>query len=411
MDEEEKIRYKKKLNGFRNNDLETLISSLSDKKITGTKEELVTFLIKDHFEDIIKFFDHYEKLRSISLYRAKRYLKNKDPDKTKLIDDLKNKRLLILFLYENKSLSEMDNLCFYSSIKSKEFRYSYALKTKKDLELEEISESIIKFRNKWNEFNYYKIDVVGSVDNGGKSLTITIKKEYGPQTIHYFRYRKYLKRSGADDPFSIETLKLYPLQSKRIEMTKTAKGEYTIIFDFNPDEDKTIMHYFTGTIFGRGSKLNKVEIKDVRELEDDIKTSLSKKPEMSEIQKLITGKSTSIIDKIKKDKTFTKEKKAELEKIAKSLRFAGPSFKNDPKTTARNVTLLVDDFGTMGKVIRSFPNFIRDILKNVPKSRENIVLYINKKPFLIKNGEICPLTRLSEDEETVIRLLSGVENE
>ena len=179
MDEEEKIRYKKKLNGFRNNDLETLISSLSDKKIIGTKEEMITFLIKDHFEDIIKFFDHYEKLRSISLYRAKRYLKNKDPDKTKLIDELKNKRLLLLFLYENKSLSEMDNLCFYSSIKSKELRYTYELRTKKDLGLEEISESIMKFRNKWNEFNYYKIDAVGSIDNEGKALTITIKKEYG----------------------------------------------------------------------------------------------------------------------------------------------------------------------------------------------------------------------------------------
>lgn len=407
----EQDRYKKKLGYFKKDELHRLIKIFNQSEISGTKNELISYLIDNHFEDIISFFDQYRKLKGVSKYRAKEFLKRFLPDEPKEIDTIENNKDLLIFLYEKDMTDKLERLCFHSSLKRKEIRYPYILTSEADYSLEKITENLKKFKREWNEKNYYKIDTEYYIEKEGESLIITIKKEYGPKTFSQFKFRKAFSNQESKDNFKIEKLKLFPLYFRKIELTKTGKGTYNFVFGFDPNDEKTLISFLANTVFGKNSTLAKAEIEGVKNLEKEIQTSLAEKPDWEEIDALLLKKRKDVINKIQNNTKFSPEKRKDLMEVADSIKYAGPSLRNDPKTTARNITLLVGDYSIFGKIVNSASSFVKEIFKKVPKSRENIVLSINGKPVLFKNGELQPGARLSEDEELVLGLLSGVENE
>jgi len=405
----EEEQYLKKLNSFGKAELERLIKLFSKKKISGPKNKLAEFLIQNSTEDIIAFFDKFEKVRKISLYRAKEHLSSHYPDIPKAIAEITNKTNLLIFLYEHKLLDQIDLLVFNTYFRRKELRYSYILTSKKDLSHQEIAGKLGKVTGIWNEKNFLKIGAE-SYQEGDEKLIVTFLKEQGPTTYRQFKFRKGREWADVDESgYEVKKIRLYPIWDKRIEILKFEKGKYKITFDFNPENEKILMNLFVGTVFDKKTKLTKEEIESVKDMQKEIKESISKAPKMEAIESLIEGKKAPVIKKIRARTDIPKEKKRKLVEIVNSLKYAGPSFKDDPKTTVRDFTILVEDFGVMKKVIGSLTGFIQEIFRKVPKSSENQHLYINKKHILLTKGSIRSAARLSEDEEMAIKIFFGVE--
>lgn len=409
MIDEEKQNLLKKLNCFRKSELERLIRLFSKKEFTGSKKELAKFLIENNLDDIITFFDKLEDIRKISIYRAKEYLNNSYPDITKSIAEITNKVDLLIFLYEYKLLDQIDILVFNTSFRRNELKYSYILISEEDLNYREIVDKLDKVTRSWNELNFLKIWGETYEEEDGK-IIITFLKE-GYTTYRQFKFREEEQRwiDAGESGYKVKKIRVYPIVDRRIEITKVENGGYKVTFDFNPENEKNLMSLFVGTVFGDDAKLIKEEIKSIKDMQKEIKESVSRTPKIEAIEKLINSKKTPVIRKISARKDIPKEKREKLIEIINSLKYAGPSLKDDPKTTARKLTFLVEDFGILKKVISSANSFIQELLRKVPKSYENINLYINGKPILLTSGTIKSSTRLSEDELLAIKIFFGVE--
>ena len=406
--EEEISKQIKKLSGLGKTELMELIRIFSRRRITGTKVELAKFLLENRPQEISIFLDNYQKLKYVSPYMGREYLKERYPEKSKVIKDLRGKNQILIFLYENDMIGEIDHVVFYCSFRGKELRNAYNLKTDTDLNYEQIAEKLDDFVTVWNEGNPLKISTRQYIATEDR-LVITILREHNQKTYSQFKFRETdLNLDRNPEDLELSKIKIFPVWPERMEINKVSRGNYSIIFDFDPVSEKTILNLFIDTIFGPNSTLEKTEIKSVKEIQKEIKQSVTKSPNWEGIEKLISDRKPPIIKRIKADKSLSKERGSQLIKIIDSIHYAGPSFKDDPKTTTKELTMKVGNIGKLFSVLSTAKGFIQELFSKVTKSTENQLISINNKEILLTKKSIkFPPLKLSEDEKLALKLFLG----
>ncbi len=406
---EERDKQLRRVMGLGKFELEKLVKILTDQKITGSKKELAEFLIKNKSEEVTLYLENHKKLRYVSTYRAVDYLRQHYPQKSDLLAEIITRDQLLLFLYENKLIDEIEHIEFYAAFRRKELRFAYELKGDTDLSYEQIIEKMREFVRGWNENNILKISTEHYIDTENK-LVFSILREHHQKTYSQFVFREGKRSKITPDSLKIKKTKLYPIWPQRMEINKIGKGHYNIIFGFDPKVNDSIVSNFKDTIFGKSAQLNKVEMKAIKEIQKEIQQSISKSPKWEGIQKLIQDRRNPVIDRINADSTFSKEKKEELIKIVNTIDYAGSSFKDDSKTTAREFTMNIGNFPKLFSVLSSAKGFLQELFTKVSKSTENQIIRINNKDILLTKTSIkFPPINFSENEQLVLKLFFGDE--
>lgn len=404
---EEREKQLRKLMGLEKPELEKLANIFSQNIVEGTKSELAIYLIEKYPDKIFSFVDDLEKLKYLYVHVARDYLIDLYPDKSNEINNLQKKGQLLIFIYEYGIIDELEHIIHYCSFRGKELRNAYTLKTETDLNLNQIWEKLDIFLQEWNSSSPLKIAIKKYLDMQEK-LVITIFREHNQKTYKQFNFRDprlSLEKNSGD--MELRNIKIYPVWPARMEISKIGKGSYNIIFEFDPSSENAIMKMFMNTIFGKNTEMSKTEIKSVKEIQKDIKQTISKSPKWEEIDKYIGSKKKPVIKKIKANKSLSRQRKTVLVKLVDSIRYAGPSFKDDPKTTTKELTMKVGNIDKFFQVLSTGKNFLQEIFSKVSKSTESQYIYINNKSVLLTKGLMKFQGRLSEDETVALKLFLG----
>lgn len=406
MVEEIKNQFRR-LNFLRKFELEKLIKIFSGKKLEDIKTKLITYLSDNYSDQVSDFIENLGRMRNVYPYVAREYLMNLIPEKSKEIKELHTKEQLLIFMYENQLLEEIDQVEYYCSFRGKELRNAYTLKTESEIKLNQIGDNLNNFVNEWNKSYNLKITTRHYIDRNNR-LVITIFREHNQKTYSQFRFRDstdVLNKNSEN--LELKKIKIFPVWPEKMEINKAGHGVYNIIFDFDPFSQTAIMNMFMNIIFGPKSQLTKTEIKSVKEIQTEIKQSITISPKWEEIDRLINDRKTPVIKKIKSDKTLSKNRMDTLTKLVDSIRYAGPSLRDDPKTTTKELTMKVGNIGKFMQVISSAKGFLSEFFSKVSKSTENQYIYINDKSVLLTKGSMKFSARLSEDEKVALKLFLG----
>lgn len=406
--EEETDGQLKKLTNLGRPEIEKLVKIFSHQTITGTKSELANYLLEHYRSDVSTFLENLQKLSFVHSYVARNYLKDCYPDKSRRIANIRKKDQVLIFLYENDIISEIDDVVFYCSFRGKELRNAYNLKTETDLNYEQITEKLDDFVTVWNESNTLKISTRQHIATDDK-LVVTILREHNQKTYCQFRFRDpNFNFENNTENLELSKTKIFPVWPESMEFNKDGKGSYSIIFDFDPVSEKTIINLFINTIFGPNSILEKTEIKSVKEIQKEIKQAITKSPNWEGIEKIISDRKPPIIKRIKADRSLSKERRSRIIKIINTIHYAGPSFKDDPKTTTKELTMKVGNIGKLFSILPTAKSFIQELFSKVSKSTENQLISVNNKEILlIKKSIKFPPLKLSEDEKLALKLFLG----
>ena len=407
--EEERKKQINKLSGFTKTNLLRLVHIFSGDEIDGKKPELAKVLVDNHQGEISEFLENLKKLSFAQPYIARDFLRDLYPDKSQEIADIRRKHQILIFLYENNLIDKLEQVSFYCSFRGKELRNTYNLKTKTDLDYEQIVGKLSEFTSTWNEGKQLMVSTT-HYTTADEKLVISILREHNQKTYSQFSFRdNQYDTSNNPSRFKLNPIKIFPVWPERMEFNKIGKGKYEIVFDFDPLSESSILNCFINSVFGPGSELEKTEIKSVKEIQTEIKESMKKSPKWEEIDKLISKRKPPVIAKINADTTLSMERKTKIIGIVDSIQYAGPSLKDDPKTTTRELTMKIGNISTLFSVITSAKGFLQEFFSKVSKSTDNQNIYINNKSVLLTKGSMKFSTRLSEDEKIALKLFLGEE--
>ncbi len=402
----------KSLTGFRRNELLELMSIFSCGEVSGldTNKDIIDYLISERLTDLTTFLKNYDALRRININKAidivsEQIQKLREED-TQGITDRKG---LILLIYRQKRSDLIPTIVFNCKLfYTEKVRNEYRLKLDKpikNLNFQSTIDTISQFIDSWNAKYARKLSFEIN-PSGSSNLSIAFFVEKNRRPISWFKFREaeglsYSVQGGLE----LGTKSMYPVFSKLLNITKIDDSNLLIRLDFKHENERWF-NYFIEAAFGKSRMLpaGEEEIKKVYGTLTDL-------PEYSvrAINDEVRNLKDNLIGRIRREPNLPEDKKGEYEQIAESMSYGGLTFKNDARTTTRNMEWSVTDIEKAGKVLTSFERLLEEVHEKIPESNDSFFINVSGKSVMVTEKEIRPMSNLKQDELKVLKMFFGIE--
>jgi hypothetical protein len=400
------------LTGFRKDDLLELMTFFNCGGVSGldTNKDIIDYLTKERLPDLTTFLNNYDKLRRLNISKAIDILseeiqKIREED-TQGITDRKG---LILLIYRQNRADLIPTIVFncklfYTEKVKNEYRIKLD-KPIKSLNLQLTIDAISQFFDTWNAKYARKLSFdIKSSGNSDLSIAFLVEKNKRPVSWFKFREEEGLSYS-VQGGLELGTKSIYPVFSKLLNITKIDDSNLLIRLDFKHENERWF-NYFIEATFGKVRMLpaGEEEIKKVYGTLTDL-PEYSVKAINTEVRNL----KDNLVSRIRREPNLPKDKKGEYEQIAESMSYGGLTFKNDARTTTRNMEWSVTDVEKAGKVLTVFERLLEEVHEKIPESKDSFFININGKSVMVTEKEIRPMSNLKQDELKVLKMFFGIE--
>lgn len=352
------------------------------------KDPLRKILASEFEEETHKYLDRYEKLKeeNVRLRSAKDYLNDHHQvEREKL--DIDSRHELLVLLYEEDLIDELDDLIARTSIRAYSTKRSYTLDQK--IDLSGLDEKISKFHQFWNvemqELRPLRVKI--NARDGEDFAVLRFYKEYSEKPIDVFKFREEASDEVPAEP-SVTKVQKRPLKNMRFRVEK-ADGQTELTFTDSLQGWQRPLNVMFSTVFDVDEiteEISEKKFEAVEEMEEEIATGMGEAEDPVDfVHESIDERKDKAKNRVEKMNIPDEERK-ELKDKLDTLEMSGGGVSDDQSTSTEEFRLvafsLEDLFNSVDGIRESF----QDWLQKADRENQAFVLTIDDRPVRVKDG-------------------------
>jgi hypothetical protein len=299
--------------------------------------------------------------------------------------DAENRFELLLLLYENDLLDQLDELIIRAKIRSYSATRTYVFDEELDLAGHE--SRIAEFHHEWNQEQDDPKAVLADIEfESDQLVVIKLYQEVGPQHPHTFAFRLDGEEEIPVEP-ELRQVSYQQLKTIRFQLDQK-QGKTEIVFTNSFTGWRVTMNAFFESVFSIDDFLNNIEEQRsgvAEEIEEELIDSV-------EDQEDPVSRTREKIDELRSDAerridglNLPHDRKNDLKDRIKTIEISGSEILDDQSIETQEFRLIATLEGLFDSVDGIEQGF-REMIKQAKEDNQAFVLTINDRPVQFTNG-------------------------
>lgn len=359
-------------------------------KDTFTQDELRKIITSKLPEEIRTFLEQHQELadQSVRTDPAVEYLaEHYDLDEDDL--EISTRYELLLLLYEEELIDQLEELIIRSRIRSYSATRTYFLE--EELDLDGLDDRIAEFHRKWNREQEDPDTVLVDVEFEAEQLVVLkIYQEIGPQHPNTFSFRVDDQEGGQEQiPVEPELTQVsyHQLKTIRIQI-EVQTGETELVFTESFNRWRRTLSTFFDIVFSVDDFLEEVQERRsevAEELEEEIVESVEAREDpISRARETIDQRRDDAIGRVD-DLDLPDGRKEDLKTRMRTIEISGSEILDDQSIETQEFRLIATLDGLFDSVDGIEEGF-REMIRQADTESQAFVLTINNRPVQFSNG-------------------------
>jgi len=351
-----------------------------------TQDELRKILASKLEEETRAFLDRYQELADEGVrtdpaveYIAEHYnIADEDLD-------IENRYELLLLLYEEDLLEQLDELLIRAKIRSYSATRTYIFED--ELEFSELGDKISSFHQKWNKEQDDPKAVLVDVEFEREQLVvIKVYQEVSPQYQNTF---EFCLEDDAEIPQKPELTQVHYQQLKTIRFQLEQRdGETEIVFTEPFNRWRTTLNTFFDFVFDVEDFLDEIQERKseaAEEIEQELIDSVEDQDDPVERTREKIDELRSNAESRIDDLDLPEDRKDDLKNRINTIEISGSEIVDDQSIETQEFRLIATLEGLFDSVDGIEEGF-REMIKQAEEDNQAFVLTINDRPVQFSNG-------------------------
>jgi len=353
---------------------------------TFTQDELRKIVASKLQEETRAFLDRYQKLADESVrtdpaveYIAEHY----DVDEDSL--DIENRYELLLLLYEEDLLDQLDELLIRAKIRSYSATRTYVLE--EELEVTRLDDEIPSFHHKWNKEQEDPKAVLVDVEFEREQLAVLkIYQEVNPQYQDTFAFRLEDEDEIPQQP-ELTQVSYQQLKTIRFQLEQR-DGETEIVFTKPLNRWRTTLNTFFDFVFDVDEFINSIHERKseaAEEIEQEIIDSVEAQDDPVERTREKIDELRDNAEQRIDNLDLPEARKDDLKDRISTIEISGSEILDDQSINTQEFRLIATLEGLFDSVDGIEEGF-REMIKQAEEDNQAFVITINDRPVQFSNG-------------------------
>ncbi len=353
---------------------------------TFTQDELRKIVASKLQEETRAFLDRYQKLADEGVrtdpaveYIAEHY----DVDEDSL--DIENRYELLLLLYEEDILDQLDELLIRAKIRSYSATRTYVLE--EELEVTRLDDGISSFHHRWNkEQDDPKVVLVDVEFEREQLAVLKIYQEVSPQYQNTFAFRLEDEDEIPEQP-ELTQVSYQQLKTIRFQL-KQRDGETEIVFTKPLNRWRTTLNTFFDFVFdvdGFIESIHERKSEAAEEIEQELIDSVEAQDDPVERTREKIDELRDNAEQRIDNLDLPEVRKDDLKDRISTIEISGSEILDDQSINTQEFRLIATLEGLFDSVDGIEEGF-REMIKQAEEDNQAFVITINDRPVQFSNG-------------------------
>jgi hypothetical protein len=350
-----------------------------------TQNELCKIVAAELEDEAKQYLNRYEKLvnQNVRTVPAIDYLaEHHDINNEEL--DVDSRYELLLLLYEEGLIDQLDELIIRSKIKSNSAKRTYVLD--RELNFGTLADELDQFHKEWNK-EQNDPDVI-LVDNEFESENLVVLKIYQETSMQHPKTFNFREKGEDEIPKTPELINIQYQQLKTIRLQVEPKdGETEFVFTESFNRWRRTLDKFFDSVFDVSDFFDEVKkaISPVaEEIEEEIVESIDRGDDpVAHARSKIGEKRDEAKERID-ELDIPEDRKKEFRDRIETIEISGSEIEDDQSIETQEFRLIAGLDGLFNSV--DIEEGFRDMLEKAESEKQSFVITINDRPVQFSNG-------------------------